>query len=203
MGSAGMPSLGKWCEAVPYLEKALTMRPYDAREGVVKAALGLELLQTQARCGRGLKAGLVMEVTGWLGGHAEGMEELEQVVAMDEFAHGKKAAARARMLALAGQRTGEVGVGVLDVLADFAWADGEREKAWEYLRRVRVIRRKTLEEKSYFLYERQFQMGRNLAKAMQWGDPDAGLLVELKKVVRLWPEWKLTEDLEEIRRMGR
>jgi hypothetical protein len=95
------------------------------------------------------------------------------------------------------------GVGAWEVLAEFAWADGEREKAWEYLRRARELRRVRLEEKSYFVWLHRFQMGQNLALAMQWGDPDAGLRGELKKVVAMWPDWKLTEELEGIRRMGR
>ena len=169
LGSLAMPSYGKWCEGVPHLEKSLKVRPYDAGEGPVKAGLALELLQTQSMCGYGLSAGLVKEVEGWLGGHAEGMAELAQAVAVDEFAHGKNAAARARLVALAEQWKGTTGVGALEILADFAWADGQRVKAWEYLRKARELREPSLTESSYFLYTRRFQMGQNLVRAMKWG----------------------------------
>jgi hypothetical protein len=45
-------------------------------------------------------------------------------------------------------------------------------------------------------------MAQNLARAMQWGDPDPGLRTALRRVVGTWPEWKLAEELEGIRRMG-
>jgi tetratricopeptide (TPR) repeat protein len=101
LGGLGMPSFGKWCEAVPYYEKALKMRPDDPQEAVVKAGFGMELMQTQAKCGVPLKAELVKDVEGWLAGHAEGMAELAQAVGMDEFKHGKKEAGRARVMAVA------------------------------------------------------------------------------------------------------
>jgi serine/threonine protein kinase/tetratricopeptide (TPR) repeat protein len=202
LGSPGVISLGRWCEAIPHKEKALAMRPYDSTEGPLKAGLGLELLQTQALCGKGLNAALVKEVQGWLGGHAEGLAELEQALAVDEFAHGKKAAARARMLALAEQWKGAAGFGALEILADFAWADGQRVKAWEYLRKARELREPSLTENSYFLFTRRFQMAQNLARAMQWGDPDPGLRTALRRVVGTWPEWKLAGELEAIRRMA-
>lgn len=202
LGGVGVPSLGKPCEAVPLLEKAVRIRPEDAREGPVKAGLGLEWLQVQSLCGKPLPAEAVKEVREWLGGHAEGLAELEQAVAVDEFMHGKKESGRARMLTLAGQWKGQVGIGAFDILADFAWADGEKEKAWAYLRKVRALRVAGLEEKSQFVYEQRFRLGQNLARAMRWGDPDPSLPGELKKVVSTWPEWKLTEELEGIRKMS-
>ena len=92
--------------------------------------------------------------------------------------------------------------GAFDILADFAWADGEKEKAWAYLRKVRALRVAGLEEKSQFVYEQRFRLGQNLARAMRWGNPDPSLPGELKKVVSTWPEWKLTEELEGIRKMS-
>lgn len=202
LGSLGMPSLGRWCEAVPYLEKSLSMRPYDPREAPVKAGLGLEILQAKSMCGQPLDPALVKEVEGWLGGHGEGLAELDQAVAMDEFKHGKKAAGRARILAVAQRWKGMAGVGGWEVSAELAWLDGDKEKAWEYLRRARELREPMLTEKSHFTFERRFQMARNIAQAIQWGDPDPKLKAELKRVVALWPPWKVTGELEAIRRMG-
>jgi hypothetical protein len=90
----------------------------------------------------------------------------------------------------------------LEILADFAWADGQRVKAWEYLRKARELREPSLTENSYFLFTRRFQMAQNLARAMQWGDPDPGLRTALRRVVGTWPEWKLAGELEAIRRMA-
>lgn len=199
LASAALPSFGKWCEGVPYLEKALTMRPYDPREAPVKAGFAIELLQVQARCGVKLRKDLVKQTEEWLGGHADGLAELEQTLGIDEFKHGRKEAGRARVLAVAERFPGDARSGALEVLADFAWADGEREKALEYLRQARKLRVPTLTERKYMTNSHRYQMAQNLAKALDWGDPDPALKGELKRIMDMWPRHGLSPELERIR----
>ncbi len=199
LGAPGRVSFGRYCDAVPYLEKALALRPEEMRDVAVKAGFGLELLQTRALCGQRLQAEAVRQVEGWMGGYDEGLAEVALAVGLDEFRYGKKESGRKRIRAVAERWKTIVGVAAWEILAEFAMADGEREKAWEYLKKGRQLRAPMLEESGNFRYTRLFEQGTNLARAKEWGDRDGSLDGELKRVVEKWPAHQLTRALDKIR----
>ncbi len=197
LGVPGTVSLGRYCEAVPYLEKAVESMPGERTGGPIFAGFGLVLLEAQAECGTALDPKLVGEVRGWMGGHGEGLAEIEVAIATAHWKAGRTETAL-QVLAPMVKSDGKL-ISAWELLARIEASKGNREQALAALRRARDIRRPLMTEKGPFASQHRFEQGVNLYKAIEWGDPAAGLREEIKQVVALWPAHRLSDGYEKIR----
>ena len=88
---------------------------------------------------------------------------------------------------------------LLEMRARFEFEEGRREAALALLRKARERRAPALAQASANLYEHLFEQGLNLARALEWGDGEAGLRKQLGEVVGRWPGYGLSPRLEAVR----
>jgi hypothetical protein len=165
------------------------------------AGIGLQWMTARAACGKPLPSEAVEKVRQLTGANRAGLAKLDAALAESEWRSGQKEAARRRLAARAANQGATEDV--LELQARFHQEAGAREEAWAALRQARQMRAPGLDQASPLMHRRRFDQAANLARAIEWGDPDPGLREQLRAVVERWPQHLVSPDLERIRALAK
>lgn len=205
LGGAEYPNQMRHCEAASLYRRVEAMeRPEiggdlaNRNREAELAGTALELAGAVALCGREDATPVVLEAmkTVSVNGRAA-QPEFTTALALAHWKRGNSADALRLLAPLLSGDAAEPAA--LEMAAGIHLETHRTALGLELLRQARRLRGRELSASDFRRVTRGFEQAGNLALAIQNGDPDPSLAVELRRMVAAWPAQGLSQSLDRIR----